>query len=155
MRTTYTLLLSFLCLSAWSQKIYQMPQGVKQSSISTFENPNGIKGSGGKTNKTGKGNAFEELKAGQSKTLLDLKGAGIIQRMWFTVQDRSPEMLRSMRLRIYWDGSTKAAVDVPFGDFSVSVWQKLSNLNRLFFRIPKGVLSIVLSLCLLKQALKW
>lgn len=138
MRNTYTFLLFFLCLSVWSQKIYQMPQGVKLSSISTFENPNGIKGSGGQTNKTGKGNAFEDLKAGQSKTLLDLKGAGIIQRMWFTVRDRSPEMLRSMRLRMYWDGSTKAAVDVPFGDFFGFGLAKTIKFESALFSNPEG-----------------
>ena len=138
MRIIYTFLLTIIVNYGWAQKIYQMPQGVRQSSISTFENPNGVKGSGGKTNKTAKGNAFEELKAGESKTLLDLKGAGVIQRMWFTVRDRTPEMLRSMRLRMYWDGSTKAAVDVPFGDFFGFGLAKTIKFESALFSNPEG-----------------
>ncbi|MFN8429918.1 MAG: hypothetical protein U0V04_08060 [Spirosomataceae bacterium] len=88
--------LLILGFNARSQALFQFPKNLKSSHISTFENINGEKGQGGKTNQTAKGNAFEELKAGQSKVLLDVKGPGIIQRMWFTVRDRSPEMLRSM-----------------------------------------------------------
>ena len=43
-----------------------------ESRLSSFENPNGIKGQGGKTNKTAKGNAFEFIKAGETKTLLNI-----------------------------------------------------------------------------------
>jgi len=110
------LLLMFFYKPVWSQELYTMLQGT-QSHVSSMENINGLKGQGGKSNAGAKGSAFTTLKAGESKTLLDVKSAGIIQRLWFTVNDRSPEMLRSLRLRIYWDGSREAVVDVPFGDF--------------------------------------
>jgi len=100
-----------------AQTLYEMP--VKpQSRLSSFENPNGIKGNGGKSNKTAKGNAFEFIEAGQTKNLLDIKGEGTIQRIWLTI-DHSPLKLRSLRLQFYWDGSNKPAVDVPLGDFFV------------------------------------
>ena len=99
-----------------AQQLYSMPSGA-HSGVSSFENLNGIPGNGGHTNKGAKGNPFESLNAGETKTLLDLHEPGIINRMWFTVDNRSPEMLRSLRLRIYWDNQSKPAVDVPFGDF--------------------------------------
>ncbi|HOW40677.1 MAG TPA: DUF2961 domain-containing protein [Bacteroidales bacterium] len=37
--------------------------------------------------------------------------------MWVTISDRSPEMLRSLVLKMYWDRESKPAVNVPFGDF--------------------------------------
>ncbi|MBC7848365.1 MAG: hypothetical protein H7Y31_01450 [Chitinophagaceae bacterium] len=43
-----------------AQDIYRMPQGAN-SSISTFENMNGVRGAGGKTNNGAKGNAWEPL----------------------------------------------------------------------------------------------
>ena len=92
-----------------------MPKGV-ESRLSSFENPNGIKGQGGKTNKTAKGRAFEVIKMGETKTLLDINGEGIIQRIWLTI-DQNPLKLRSLRFQFYWDGNSKPAVDVPFGDF--------------------------------------
>jgi hypothetical protein len=90
------------------------------------------------TNQSAKGNAFEELKSGKSKTLLEIQGAGIIQRMWFTVRDRSPEMIRSLRLRMYWDGESKPAVDVPFGDFFGFGLSQVVKFETALFSNPEG-----------------
>jgi hypothetical protein len=114
-----------------------MPKGAR-SHVSSFENLNGQKGNGGKTNNGAKGNAFEGLAAGQSKTLLQVKGAGIVQRMWFTINDRSPAMLRSLRLRIYWDGEAKPAVDVPFGDFFCAALGRPVAFQSALFTDPEG-----------------
>jgi hypothetical protein len=81
------------------------------------ENREAAKGAGGRENRGGKGHAFDTLPAGASITLADIKGAGIIDRIWITTEDRSPEMLRGLRLEIYWDGETKPAVSTPLGDF--------------------------------------
>src|SRR5579862_2457153 len=117
MRKTWLLVTAiFGSQLSFAQNLYEMPQGVS-SRVSSFENPNGIAGSSGKTNHGAKGNAFESLKAGESKILLESTRPGIINRIWCTVSDRSPDMLRSMHLRIYWDGDQEPAVDVPFGDF--------------------------------------
>lgn len=115
MKTIFLFFSSCLALVLPAQQVYEMPKAV-ESRLSSFENPNGIKGQGGKTNKTAKGNAFEFIKPGEAKTLLDIKGQGIIQRMWMTI-DQTPLKLRSLRLQIFWDGDTKPAVDVPMGDF--------------------------------------
>src|SRR5690349_15108473 len=72
------LLLAFQCCIG--QELYQVPKGV-QSKVSSFENKNGRKGEGGRTNKGAKGNAFEELYPGDSKELLSIQGQGIIQRI--------------------------------------------------------------------------
>jgi len=110
-----------LCLqttiTVQAQSLYEMPVN-PQSRLSSFENPNGVKGNGGKTNKTAKGNAFEFIEAGETKNLLDIKGEGTIQRIWLTI-DHSALKLRSLRLQFFWDGSSKPAVDVPLGDFFV------------------------------------
>ena len=113
-----TILLSFsVCLVLFSsaQQLYEMPNAA-ESRLSSFENPNGIRGQGGKTNKMAKGNAFEFIKPGETKTLLDIKGQGSIQRIWLTI-DQTPVKLRSLRLQFFWDGQSKPAVDVPMGDF--------------------------------------
>jgi len=57
------------------------------------------------------------LKAGETKVLMDVDGAGIITRMWFTINNRSPQMLRSLKIEMFWDGIEKPAVSAPFGDF--------------------------------------
>ena len=83
MRPFPLVLFLFLSVSLSAQEIFRVPDGAT-SSVSSFENPNGKKGSGGQTNRTAKGNAFERVKAGESKTLLEANGTGMIQRMWFT-----------------------------------------------------------------------
>ncbi len=139
MKKYFVLVLGLLLMKGtFAQNLYMLPENFKSSTISSFENLNGIKGEGGKTNHSAKGNAFEGLKSGQSKTLLEVEGPGIIQRMWFTVRDRSPEMMRSMRLRMYWDGESKAAVDVPFGDFFGYGLSKVVKFESALFSNPEG-----------------
>ena len=102
--------------SVSAQHWYNLPADTK-TRWSSFENPTAGKGEGGKENKGAKGHAFDSIKAGETKVLLNYKGTGIINRIWMTISDRSPEMLRSLRLDMYWDGADNPAVSVPLGDF--------------------------------------
>ena len=55
---------------------------------------------------------------GETLTLLDAKGAGIIRRFWVTIAPRSEKAIhRQAILRMYWDGETTPSVEVPIGDF--------------------------------------
>ena len=79
------------CASAGKgQEWYVKPTGVDTRWIS-FENPTGEKGAGAKENEGAKGHAFDNIAAGETVTLLHVSGAGIINRMWMTISDRSPE----------------------------------------------------------------
>lgn len=100
---------------------------------SSPENKNAVKGQGGKENNTAKGHAFDSIPAGATYTLLDIKEQGIINRIWITIRDRSPQMLRGLKLEMYWDGADKPAVSVPFGDFfGVGLGQTTTFQNALF-----------------------
>ena len=139
MKKYFVLAFSILLIKGtFAQNLYTLPESFNSSTISSFENLNGLKGEGGKTNNSAKGNAFEDLKSGQSKILLEVEGPGIIQRMWFTVRDRSPEIMRSIRLRIYWDGESKPAVDVPFGDFFGYGLSEVVRFESALFSNPEG-----------------
>jgi hypothetical protein len=128
------LCLSFLSLSA--QQLYKMKDD--QTRWTSFENQKAEVGQGGAENKTAKGHAFEILEAGASVTLLDVKGAGVVQRIWLTFIDRSPEMMRSLRLEMFWDNEKTPAVSVPIGDFfSISHGQTMPFENALFSN-PEG-----------------
>lgn len=109
-----------------------------QSRVASPENLTGEKGQGGKTNNGAKGHAFTTLKAGETKTLLDIGGPGMIRRMWFTTSDRSPEMLRGLKITMYWDGSAAPAVDVPFGDFFCSALGQNAAFENELFASPEG-----------------
>ena len=105
---------------------------------SSPENLHGKKGNAGRENNGAKGHPSDPIAPGASDTLLDIQGQGIINRIWITVRDRSPEMLRSLKLEIFWDNERKPAVSVPFGDFfSVGLGRTASFENALFAN-PEG-----------------
>jgi len=83
----------------------------------SFENTEAKKSAGGAKNCGHKGAAFTRLGAGQQCLLLDVSGSGVIHRIWCTLSDRRPVILRSLRLDIFWDNSNFPAVSVPLGDF--------------------------------------
>ncbi len=65
----------------------------------------------------GNGDA-REVKPGQTLTILDYKGAGIIHRFWVTIAPRSDMYIhRQAILRMYWDDEPTPSVEVPIGDF--------------------------------------
>ena len=96
--------------------LFEKPRGV-QTRWFSFENTEAGRGRAGLENRGAKGHAFDRLAPGETKTLLNVAGSGLINRIWMTVSDRSPEMLRSLRLRMFWDDTEQPAVSAPLGDF--------------------------------------
>ena len=141
MRTLPAFILLFALRLAASriqaQELYQSEKG-RSPRWAGFENPTAAKGAAGQSNQSAKGHAFDSLKAGESVVLMNYTGRGIIRRIWLTISDRSPEMLRSLTLKMFWDGAAKPAVLVPLGDFfSVSHGQMRALENALFSN-PEG-----------------
>src|ERR1700759_3326819 len=112
-RALFMIVLFLLCRPLVAQELYTAPAGGQATGWASFENPTGTKGRAGLENKGAKGHAFNVLKAGQSITLLDVQGTGMVKRIWMTMSDATPVMLRSLRLDMYWDGAKKPAVSVP------------------------------------------
>jgi len=134
---TAVLLLWVLPLGTCAQQLYELPRDVDSRWIS-FENPTGEKGKGGMENKGAKGNASQWIKAGTSRVLADLHGAGIINRIWMTIIDRNPKALRSIVLEIYWDGAKKPAVSAPLGDFFGIGLGRMTAFQSALFSDPEG-----------------
>lgn len=57
------------------------------------------------------------LKAGDTVTIMDADGPGVIRHIWFTIAAEDPKYGRSLTLRMYWDGQEQPAVETPLGDF--------------------------------------
>lgn len=117
--------------------LFRLPPDIA-SRWASFENPEAAKGAGGKANAGAKGAAYQPVAAGEEKTLLDFQGTGTIRRMWFTLRNREPEALRAYVLRIYWDGATRPAVEVPFGDFFNAILGRTSPFENALFSNPEG-----------------
>lgn len=75
------------------------------------------------------------VEPGASHTVMDVKGAGRVVHMWFTIATAEENYLRTTRLKIYWDGAAKAAVDVPFGDFHLLGHGKVRQVNTAFVTV--------------------
>jgi hypothetical protein len=121
-----------MCLA---QSLYEIPAGVN-TRWTSFENPSGAPGQGGKSNDGRKGAAFAPIKAGATVILADLKGPGVIRRMWCTVRG-VPELLRGLVLKIYWDGQEQASVEAPLQDFFGIPFARQVKFESVLFSNPE------------------
>jgi hypothetical protein len=142
MRSVCYILLAGLCLyaglpRAFGQDIARRPKG-EQTRWSSFENPAAGRGIGGGENRGAKGHPAEPIEPGEMKTLLDIKGSGSVRRIWLTVGERDPQMLRSLRLEMFWDGAKRPAVSVPLGDFFGAILGLTVPFENEFFASPEG-----------------
>ncbi|WP_322181707.1 glycoside hydrolase family 172 protein [Neglectibacter caecimuris] len=103
----------------------------------SFENPTGLPGAGGRENHGAKGHPFEYFPAGEEKILCDVDGPGVIRRIWFTLEDRSPQMLSEIFLCAYWDHEAEPSVCVPIGEFFCLGGSMTAFENR-YFASPEG-----------------
>jgi hypothetical protein len=110
----------------------------EQSHWSSPENRSARKGGGGIENKGAKGHAWDSIPPGAAYTLANISGAGTIDRIWMTIDDRSPEMLRALKLDIYWDGASTPAVSVPLGDFFLHGAGEMVPMETALFASPEG-----------------
>jgi hypothetical protein len=117
--------------------LYQYQENQRPHWISP-ENPSGAPGAGGRENRGGKGHAFETIPVGRSHVLADIKGAGIIDRMWMTIEDRAPDALRGLKLEIFWDGARTPAVSVPLGDFFLHGAGQMVPMETALLASPEG-----------------
>lgn len=125
------------CSLAQNKPYYQFDSNLT-SRWSSPENLNGVKGAGGKANNGAKGHPFESIAAGGTDTLLNIQGPGIIHRIWITLSDRSPEMLRSLKLQMFWDNEQTPAVSVPLGDFFGVGLGRTAVFENALFASPEG-----------------
>jgi len=104
------------------------------------ENPTGEKGRGGAASEGTGAFAARDLgpgwkispsiviEPGQSATLADIDGPGVIQHIWCTV---GPQHCRALVLRFSWDAADRAAIEVPIGDFFCQGWCEFSQVSSL------------------------
>lgn len=121
-----------------AQPLYAIPDGVETRWASP-ENPKGEKGKGAQMNGGRKGSPAFSLKSGEQRILAEVSGSsGMVRRIWVTIDDRSPKMLRGLRLDFYWDGAKTPAVSAPIGDFFGMGLGQMSTFESALFSSPEG-----------------
>lgn len=90
------------------------------------ENRTGEKGRGGMAasplGPSRKGSpCLKNIRPGEVVVLADIKGCGVINHIWITVDNKTSPgdcfVLRDIVLRMYWDNEEDPSVEVPLGDF--------------------------------------
>lgn len=130
---------------AWAQpagqtaeKLFVLPDGV-QTHWASAENVTAAKGAGGQAKGGRKGSACFPVQAGEKVTLAEVSGtSGMVRSIWMTTIDRSPIMLRGLRLDMYWDGVEKPAVSAPIGDFFGHGLGRMATFESALFSSPEG-----------------
>lgn len=75
---------------------------------------------------------FVDIKDGDKVTLCDIKGSGIINHIWFTINPLPNEISRNdIILRMYWDGKQYPSVESPIGPFFGQGWNEQYNYASL------------------------
>src|SRR5208282_835545 len=117
-------------------ELYRMSS--EQTRWASFENQSGTKGGGGLENQGAKGDPEQEVKPGEAKVLLNVRGSGTIRRIWMTIMDKSPKMLNGFRLDIYWDDAKTPAVSAPLGSFFGQCAGGMTRFESELFSCPEG-----------------
>src|SRR6266852_4189303 len=60
---------------------------------------------------------FRTIAPGDTLTLMDESGPGLVSHIWVTIATNDPDHLKALVLRIYWDGESSPSVEAPIGDF--------------------------------------
>jgi hypothetical protein len=123
---------------AGAAPLYRMPDARIQTRWYTYENPQGIKGGGGKSREGRKGAPCAGIGAGKTLVLADIEGSGTIRRLWMTLWRRDAAALRGLKLEMYWDGADTPAVQVPFGDFFGHSFGHMATFENGCFSSPEG-----------------
>lgn len=63
------------------------------------------------------GGSRNRIQPGETRTIGDVTGPGVITHMWFTIATQERYHLKKIVLRMYWDGESLPAVESPIGDF--------------------------------------
>ncbi len=106
-----SLLLGFFLagLQAHAQMLSWMPDISRQQTytwhLSSSQDP------------TGANADYRTIEPGQTLTVLDTDGPGMVSHIWFTISSPEKYHLKRIVLRMYWDGETNPSVETPIGDF--------------------------------------
>lgn len=138
-RAIFCVVVSCAALPLEAQELYRMPAGRVETRWASPENPAGTRGAGGKENAGRKGRPFINIPADGEAVLAEVRGtSGTVRRIWLTFGERTPRVLRGLRLQAFWDDAKTPAVDAPIGDFFGHMQGRMAPFESVFFSSPEG-----------------
>lgn len=95
--------------AAWGQASPWMPDVTQQQNY-TWHHASSAEPLGGNMD-------ARAITPGETMTVLDTDGPGMVSHLWFTIASPEPYHLKRIVLRMYWDGEETPSVETPIGDF--------------------------------------
>lgn len=112
------LLISFLiCLTMCTGVLAQSDAGQNTSLLSLITPHDYVQKRASSYDRTGGNEDFYKIASGNTITLLDDSGPGIITHIWITIASPEEYHLKKLVLRMYWDDEALPSVEAPIGDF--------------------------------------
>jgi hypothetical protein len=108
-RFVLTSVLLAAAIPAFAQLPGWMPDPTRQQTYTLHRSSSG--------ELTGANADARPISPGQTLTVLDADGPGMVSHIWFTIDDNEPYSPKRIVLRMYWDGETTPSVETPIGDF--------------------------------------
>lgn len=81
--------------------------------------------------KTGGNGDCIVIKEGETKSIAEIDGAGIIKHIWITINCDDAMLRRNAIIRMYWDGEENPSIEAPIGDFFGQGWGENYNFISL------------------------
>ena len=101
-------------------ELAKIKKGITSKRISSYDQ------SGGNNDR------LENIPDGETRTLFDVKGSGIINHIWITIAPPPQYLNRNnIILRMYWDGNDYPSVESPIGPFFGQGWDESYHFNSL------------------------
>jgi hypothetical protein len=101
-------------------ELTKMQEGMRNRRISSYDKTG--------NNRDNLGN----IGPGETRTIAEISGAGIINHIWITIAPGPDRLNRSdLILRMYWDGNTFPSVESPIGPFFGQGWNEQYNYASL------------------------
>jgi hypothetical protein len=102
-----------MCAPAWAQS-----DGGHSSLLPNLISPHTyVQKRASSYDRSGGNDDFRKIAPGNTLTLLDDSGPGIITHIWVTIASPEQYHLKKLVLRMYWDGEPSPSVEAPIGDF--------------------------------------
>jgi hypothetical protein len=102
-----------MCAAVWAQS-----DGDQSKLLSGLAAPHDyVQKRASSYDRTGGNDDFYKIKSGDTITLLDDSGPGIITHIWITIASPEQYHLKKLVLRMYWNGEASPSVETPIGDF--------------------------------------
>lgn len=147
-------------------KLYNLNTNLESRAIS-FENPTGAPGAAGTAaSEIGvgrKGAPNKLIKANEEVVLCNIKESGTIRHIWMAGEfmeldwmsksEGRKKLLRSLVIRVYWDGQEYPSIECPLGDFMGLAHSKITSYQSAIHSIgEKGALNFWLHMPFARSA---